>query len=835
MSSTWPATGPLLLLLLLSLYSPTPACSQQVGYEYIQSVAGGVDVPSIFLNLWGTLGGCGAGTSDQLYVNLVTGSILGMSVVYPLILNDDLPGVTPDNCVNITGRTLSDNGLGLLYSTAGSGYNFWQLYNSADSSSSADNYVLLTAYAPDNAVDYTQQLTNLLPPRLIPLTSTSAGPSVGLLFNGGFEQTLLVNATSTTERFVLPGWTGNYTAKEYGTADRPPPGLPGQTFAGATRLTQRRYVSLLPGTVDECPESAFLHANCSANSLSQSSLPLTLGLQYSLSWYASCGLANRIIAEPCSFSVTTTGPTTTTVFAQTNFTWLQHKLVLDFTSTATATTLITFTPLTGNPVVDSVLFTYATTQSDIVSNLPAFPEDWYYGFIEENVFAQPNSIPFTDFQVTSTDVANVTDYSTVSSGGLFESGAFVHTYQNYSWVATSSYGLNNSNITAVGGRNYTFSLRATAFAVELDPSIISLSVSIDSNVPGAGTPSIAGYTPVLPPLCTSPTDSGCNELSPPHSTSTRRRLLQVTPFFDSNTVYYSCSDPTIPCNNSLLTVTLAAPTYLVQYFLYVQIVVYNMDIAVTNLQLTSVPSSPLPILGDSGQPSTGGVIGDPQFTGLLGQRFQVHGVSGTVYNIITDSLLQVNARFDFLSSGGGPRADIIDTQPWTHQGTYLGAMSFQTKRSVNASHVDVVVVEAGGENEGFARVSINGQQVTPPYTWQPESNGEAGSSGEETVAVYFTHSHVLEVQTSQFHFRLVNSDRFINQEVAPRVPLHAMSCHGLLGQTRLNKQYKSAVRYIEGSVDDYAVATEEEEGALISNNFVHNRFGRNDGRSSSTS
>ena len=189
--------------------------------------------------------------------------------------------------------------------------------------------------------------------------------------------------------------------------------------------------------------------------------------------------------------------------------------------------------------------------------------------------------------------------------------------------------------------------------------------------------------------------------------------------------------------------------------------------------LVSEEVSPLYALSISST-DTSGVIGDPQFTGLLGQRFQVHGVSGTVYNIITDSLLQVNARFDFLSSGGGPRADIIDTQPWTHQGTYLGAMSFQTKRSVNASHVDVVVVEAGGENEGFARVSINGQQVTPPYTWQPESNGEAGSSGEETVAVYFTHSHVLEVQTSQFHFRLVNSDRFINQEVAPRVPLHAM-------------------------------------------------------------
>ena len=42
-----------------------------------------------------------------------------------------------------------------------------------------------------------------------------------------------------------------------------------------------------------------------------------------------------------------------------------------------------------------------------------------------------------------------------------------------------------------------------------------------------------------------------------------------------------------------------------------------------------------------------GVVGDPQFTGLRGQSYQVHGIDGAVYNLITSPQLHVNARFVF--------------------------------------------------------------------------------------------------------------------------------------------------------------------------------------------
>ena len=46
------------------------------------------------------------------------------------------------------------------------------------------------------------------------------------------------------------------------------------------------------------------------------------------------------------------------------------------------------------------------------------------------------------------------------------------------------------------------------------------------------------------------------------------------------------------------------------------------------------------------------VVGDPQFAGLRGQDYQVHGIDGGVYNVISSSLMQLNSKFVFLT---GPR------------------------------------------------------------------------------------------------------------------------------------------------------------------------------------
>ena len=71
------------------------------------------------------------------------------------------------------------------------------------------------------------------------------------------------------------------------------------------------------------------------------------------------------------------------------------------------------------------------------------------------------------------------------------------------------------------------------------------------------------------------------------------------------------------------------------------------------------------------------VLGDPQFIGLRGQSFQVHGVDGAVYALLSSTWTQVNAGFVFFSTGQCPSPAVIQTQCWSHPGAYLGAISVQ--------------------------------------------------------------------------------------------------------------------------------------------------------------
>ena len=58
--------------------------------------------------------------------------------------------------------------------------------------------------------------------------------------------------------------------------------------------------------------------------------------------------------------------------------------------------------------------------------------------------------------------------------------------------------------------------------------------------------------------------------------------------------------------------------------------------------------------------TVGATLGDPQFYGSLGQSYQVHGIDGEAYSLISDALVQINGRFHFLgeSAEDDRRADI---------------------------------------------------------------------------------------------------------------------------------------------------------------------------------
>ena len=217
------------------------------------------------------------------------------------------------------------------------------------------------------------------------------------------------------------------------------------------------------------------------------------------------------------------------------------------------------------------------------------------------------------------------------------------------------------------------------------------------------------------------------------------------------------------------------------------------------------------------------ILGDPQFTGFLGQRYQVHGVDGYVYNLISAASLQLNARFTFLQSGRCPTVSgvVASDSCWSHPGSYLGELGLQL---LVDGQLHRLLLVSGGAEQGFLQVQWDGVDV---------SVGASGSVGDhvsdDEVSWLRVSSHELRVTTPLFSFTFANSDRFINQQVQLRVPTHTLSTHGLLGQTHRRPRGASAAAVqghratrdvLEGDVDDYTLT----EQHVFGTDFRFNQF-----------
>lgn len=203
-----------------------------------------------------------------------------------------------------------------------------------------------------------------------------------------------------------------------------------------------------------------------------------------------------------------------------------------------------------------------------------------------------------------------------------------------------------------------------------------------------------------------------------------------------------------------------------------------------------------------------GVVGDPQFVGLRGQSYQVHGIDGGIYNLVSSNHTQINARFVFLTEGQCPIIDGIPSKNcWSHPGSYLGAIGIQ---QIVDGKVHQLTIQPGSFQDGFSSIELNGSQL------------KLGSSFNDgsLFSVSYNSTHQISVQTEEFTFLFDNSDMFINQFVNSRVPLSSVTAHGLFGQTHVQKLYNTALKYIEGDVDDYLIL----ENDLFGVSFVYNKF-----------
>ena len=229
-----------------------------------------------------------------------------------------------------------------------------------------------------------------------------------------------------------------------------------------------------------------------------------------------------------------------------------------------------------------------------------------------------------------------------------------------------------------------------------------------------------------------------------------------------------------------------------------------------------------------------GASGDPQFTGFLGQSYQVHGTASTVYSIISSERLQFNALFTFLTAGQCRQG----TECFAHPGNYFGSVGLLIKAEDGS--VVKVAVKSGSVTDGM-KVTIDGEPLTP------SSNRVVIDS---VNSLHLTNKFELLVSTRDYTIRLENSDMFINQQVsiqshlaeaikavksssdslaaAAATATAAQSLpHGILGQTWRMMTYSNRWKFIEGDLMDYVISDESTASgheSIMSTPAMHNRF-----------
>ena len=120
-----------------------------------------------------------------------------------------------------------------------------------------------------------------------------------------------------------------------------------------------------------------------------------------------------------------------------------------------------------------------------------------------------------------------------------------------------------------------------------------------------------------------------------------------------------------------------------------------------------------------------------------------------MYNLVTDTNLQVNSRFVFLNEGRCPVADgKADINCWSHPGSYIGELSFQ--QMVDGT-LHAALFTAGDAERGFVLVHMHGKAIAV---------GESITYG--SFSVNRTSPFTVLVRTEQFEFLLSNSDMFIS-------------------------------------------------------------------------
>jgi hypothetical protein len=107
--------------------------------------------------------------------------------------------------------------------------------------------------------------------------------------------------------------------------------------------------------------------------------------------------------------------------------------------------------------------------------------------------------------------------------------------------------------------------------------------------------------------------------------------------------------------------------------------------------------------------------------------------------------------------------------------------------------------------------------------WSATPARLAVGQSTESGAVTLLSTHELRIKAGSFIIEVENVDGFVNlRSVEVTTVMSRLRSHGLLGQTWMNKRYKSSLRVIDGEVDDYLVTDND----VFGTHFPFNRYGQ---------
>jgi len=210
--------------------------------------------------------------------------------------------------------------------------------------------------------------------------------------------------------------------------------------------------------------------------------------------------------------------------------------------------------------------------------------------------------------------------------------------------------------------------------------------------------------------------------------------------------------------------------------------------------------------------------------GFNSQNFQVHGISDTVYNVLSTPSLQYNAFFRYLESGSCRKG----TACFSHPGNYFGSVGIKIRDS--NSNVHDLIVESGSLTDGLRLISNNS---TVPISDSDISIGE--------YKIQHPNQFEIVLESEEFNIKVSNSDRFLNQEVSIGSGLLAKIAeykkafksgddvgvaeiistlpHGILGQTWNTLTYNNRWKHIQGQLFEYVI-----NDGLVGTEFKYNKF-----------